>query len=89
MLSFLEKQQIAYEKETLEKIHRAVIEGAYEVITLKGYTSWEIGYSVANIARNILRERDTGEDSHGCYRGRLRSDKPERLHLVGNWLLCG
>ncbi|OVA16101.1 Lactate/malate dehydrogenase [Macleaya cordata] len=30
LLSFLEKQQIAYEKETLEKIHKAVIDSAYE-----------------------------------------------------------
>ncbi|KAL5551136.1 hypothetical protein UlMin_001312 [Ulmus minor] len=57
VLSFLEKQQIAYEKETLEKIHRAVIESAYEVISLKGYTSWAIGYSVANLARSILRDQ--------------------------------
>ncbi|KAL5547283.1 hypothetical protein UlMin_006970 [Ulmus minor] len=89
VLSFLEKHQIAYEKETLEKIHSAVIESAYKVISLKGYTSWEIGYYVANIARSILRERDAGEDSQGCYRGCLRSYKPKRLHLVGNWLLCG
>ncbi|XP_015883053.3 L-lactate dehydrogenase B [Ziziphus jujuba] len=57
VLSFLEKQQIAYEKETLENIHKAVIESAYEVIRLKGYTSWAIGYSVANLARSVLRDQ--------------------------------
>ncbi|KAK9984655.1 hypothetical protein SO802_034180 [Lithocarpus litseifolius] len=57
VLSFLEKQQIAYEKETLEKIHKEVIDSAYEVISLKGYTSWAIGYSVANLARSILRDQ--------------------------------
>lgn len=56
-MSFLEKQQIAYEKETLENIHKAVVGGAYEVISLKGYTSWAIGYSVANLARSILRNQ--------------------------------
>lgn len=57
ILSFLEKQQIAYEKETLENIHKAVVDSAYEVISLKGYTSWAIGYSAANLARSILRDQ--------------------------------
>jgi L-lactate dehydrogenase len=57
ILSFLEKQQIAYEKEMLENIHKEVINGAYEVISLKGYTSWAIGYSVANLARTIMRNQ--------------------------------
>ncbi|KAF1002382.1 L-lactate dehydrogenase B-like [Apium graveolens] len=57
ILSFLERQQIAYEKETLEKIHKEVVESAYEVISLKGYTSWAIGYSVASLARTILRNQ--------------------------------
>lgn len=57
VLSFLEKQQIAYEKEMLENIHKAVIESAYEVISLKGYTSWAIGYSVASLARSLLRDQ--------------------------------
>ncbi|RVW50594.1 L-lactate dehydrogenase B, partial [Vitis vinifera] len=57
VLSFLEKQQIAYEKETLENIHKAVIDSAYEVISLKGYTSWAIGYSAASLARSILRNQ--------------------------------
>ena len=51
------KQEIAYEKEMLENIHKEVIQGAYEVINLKGYTSWAIGYSVANLARTILRDQ--------------------------------
>uniref|UniRef100_A0A7N0U014 L-lactate dehydrogenase n=1 Tax=Kalanchoe fedtschenkoi TaxID=63787 RepID=A0A7N0U014_KALFE len=57
VLSFLEKQQIAYEKETLENIHQQVIQSAYEVIGLKGYTSWAIGYSTASLARAILRNQ--------------------------------
>ncbi|XP_009776789.1 L-lactate dehydrogenase B-like [Nicotiana tabacum] len=57
VLSFLERQQIAFEKETLEKIHKQVVESAYEVISLKGYTSWAIGYSVANLARSIIRDQ--------------------------------
>ena len=57
VLSFLEKQEITYEKEMLENIHKEVTESAYEVISLKGYTSWAIGYSVANLARSILRDQ--------------------------------
>ncbi|KAB2039068.1 hypothetical protein ES319_D03G187900v1 [Gossypium barbadense] len=57
VLSFLEKQQIAYEKQTLENIHKEVIDSACEVINLKGYTSWAIGYSVANLARSLLRDQ--------------------------------
>lgn len=57
VLSFLERQQIAFEKETLEKIHKQVVQSAYEVINLKGYTSWAIGYSVANLAFSIIRDQ--------------------------------
>ncbi|KAI3687607.1 hypothetical protein L1987_81307 [Smallanthus sonchifolius] len=57
ILSFLERQQIAYEKQTLDKIHKEVVEGAYEVIRLKGYTSWAIEYSAASLARAILRDQ--------------------------------
>ncbi|RWR89822.1 L-lactate dehydrogenase B-like protein [Cinnamomum micranthum f. kanehirae] len=57
VLSFLEKKEIAYEKEALERIHKAVIGSAYEVIRLKGYTSWAIGYSVASLARSLLRDQ--------------------------------
>ncbi|KAL8064460.1 hypothetical protein ABFX02_01G092100 [Erythranthe guttata] len=57
ILSFLKRQQIPYEKETLESIHKEVVQGAYEVIRLKGYTSWAIGYSVASLARSLLRDQ--------------------------------
>ncbi|MCD7450484.1 hypothetical protein HAX54_006555 [Datura stramonium] len=57
VLSFLERQQIAFEKETLERIHKQVVQSAYEVINLKGYTSWAIGYSVANLAFSIIRDQ--------------------------------
>uniref|UniRef100_A0A0C9QWM7 L-lactate dehydrogenase n=1 Tax=Wollemia nobilis TaxID=56998 RepID=A0A0C9QWM7_9CONI len=57
VLSFLDKQEIPYEKEHLEAIHQAVVNSAYEVIKLKGYTSWAIGYSVANLVRSLLRNQ--------------------------------
>ncbi|XP_008550260.1 L-lactate dehydrogenase [Microplitis demolitor] len=36
-------------------IHKQVVSSAYEVIKLKGYTSWAIGLSVANLASAMLR----------------------------------
>ncbi|KAK1324932.1 hypothetical protein QJS10_CPA01g02737 [Acorus calamus] len=57
ILSFFEKPEIEYEKELLDKIRKAVVDSAYEVIRLKGYTSWAIGYSVASLARSILRDQ--------------------------------
>ncbi|KAM3270990.1 hypothetical protein P3S67_029192 [Capsicum chacoense] len=57
LLSFLERQQIAIEKETLENIHKQVVQSAYEVINLKGYTSWAIGYSVDSLAYSIIRDQ--------------------------------
>jgi L-lactate dehydrogenase len=57
VLSFLDRNQIPYEQETLHKIHKEVVQSAYEVINLKGYTSWAIGYSAANLARSLLRDQ--------------------------------
>lgn len=57
LLGSLKKQQIAHEQEILERIRQAVVKSAYEVIRLKGYTSWAIGYSVANLARSLLRDQ--------------------------------
>lgn len=37
------------------KLHKQVVDSAYEVIKLKGYTSWAIGLSVSHLASAILR----------------------------------
>ncbi|VDN52352.1 unnamed protein product [Dracunculus medinensis] len=37
------------------EIHKQVVESAYEIIRLKGYTSWAIGLSVAAIVSGIMR----------------------------------
>lgn len=36
------------------ELHSQVVHSAYEVIKLKGYTSWAIGLSVAALASSIL-----------------------------------
>uniref|UniRef100_A0A1B6DNB7 L-lactate dehydrogenase n=1 Tax=Clastoptera arizonana TaxID=38151 RepID=A0A1B6DNB7_9HEMI len=37
-------------------IHKQVVQSAYEIIKLKGYTSWAIGLSVAKLCQVILRD---------------------------------
>ncbi|XP_006892133.1 PREDICTED: L-lactate dehydrogenase A-like 6B-like [Elephantulus edwardii] len=41
--------------EQWKNIHKEVIASAYEVIKRKGYTSWAIGLSVADLAESILK----------------------------------
>ena len=36
-------------------VHRQVVDSAYEIIRLKGYTSWAIGLSVASVCHHVLR----------------------------------
>ncbi|XP_005380472.1 PREDICTED: L-lactate dehydrogenase C chain [Chinchilla lanigera] len=43
------------DKEQWKTVHKQVVESAYEVIKLKGYTSWAIGLSVTNLAGSILK----------------------------------
>uniref|UniRef100_A0A8C4EI00 L-lactate dehydrogenase n=1 Tax=Dicentrarchus labrax TaxID=13489 RepID=A0A8C4EI00_DICLA len=41
--------------ENWKAVHKLVVDGAYEVIKLKGYTSWAIGMSVADLVESILK----------------------------------
>ncbi|XP_072494993.1 L-lactate dehydrogenase A chain-like [Notamacropus eugenii] len=41
--------------ENWKDIHKQVVESAYEVIKLKDYTSWAIGFSVADLAESIIK----------------------------------
>lgn len=43
------------DKESWNDLHKEVVQSAYEVIRLKGYTSWAIGLSVSDLASAILR----------------------------------
>ncbi|RLU26756.1 hypothetical protein DMN91_000553 [Ooceraea biroi] len=43
------------DKERWNELHEQVVQSAYEVIKLKGYTSWAIGLSVSHLASAILR----------------------------------
>ncbi|VAI91001.1 L-lactate dehydrogenase B-like [Triticum dicoccoides] len=57
VMSYLQKTHSSFDAKALEGIRRAVVGGAREVIGLKGYTSWAIGYSVASLARSLLRDQ--------------------------------
>nr|GEY91949.1 L-lactate dehydrogenase B-like [Tanacetum cinerariifolium] len=89
------RQQIAYEKKTLENIHKEVVQGAHKVIGFKGYTSWAIGYSVANLARTILRDQHKGESrALGVTNLHLSEEESQQLQksaktiLEDLWKLC-
>ncbi|KAG7251049.1 hypothetical protein CRUP_001975 [Coryphaenoides rupestris] len=43
------------DKENWKQVHKDVVAGAYEVIKLKGYTSWAIGMSVADLVESIQK----------------------------------
>lgn len=57
VLNLYDKKGVRYTKETLEELHEAVVGSAYDVIKLKGYTSWAIGYSVASLVKSLLRDQ--------------------------------
>uniref|UniRef100_A0A3Q3IN95 Lactate/malate dehydrogenase N-terminal domain-containing protein n=1 Tax=Monopterus albus TaxID=43700 RepID=A0A3Q3IN95_MONAL len=42
------------DKEHWKATHKAVVDSAYEVIRLKGYTNWAIGLSVADLTESII-----------------------------------
>nr|XP_061813281.1 L-lactate dehydrogenase A chain isoform X2 [Nerophis lumbriciformis] len=43
------------DSEDWKAVHKMVVDGAYEVIRLKGYTSWAIGMSVADLVASITK----------------------------------
>ncbi|KAM9387430.1 L-lactate dehydrogenase A chain-like [Phaethornis superciliosus] len=43
------------DKEHWKEVHKQVVDSAYEVIRLKGYTSWATGLSVADLAETIMK----------------------------------
>ncbi|XP_074076547.1 L-lactate dehydrogenase A chain-like isoform X2 [Macrotis lagotis] len=43
------------DSENWKQVHKQVVDSAYEVIKLKGYTSWAIGLSVADVADSIMK----------------------------------
>uniref|UniRef100_A0A0K8TLG7 L-lactate dehydrogenase n=1 Tax=Tabanus bromius TaxID=304241 RepID=A0A0K8TLG7_TABBR len=45
--------------EKWNELHKMVVDSAYEVIKLKGYTSWAIGLSCADLASAILRNESS------------------------------
>lgn len=57
--------------ENWAEVHKDVVNGAYEIIKLKGYTSWAIGLSCSTIASGILHNTSQvfalSTDVHGYY----------------------
>ncbi|KAM7087083.1 L-lactate dehydrogenase B chain-like [Molossus nigricans] len=44
------------DSENWKEVHKMVVESAYEVIKLKGYTNWAIGLSVADLIASMLKD---------------------------------
>ncbi|CAE7032027.1 LDHB [Symbiodinium natans] len=55
--------------ETLKKIHKSVVNSAYDIISLKGYTNWAIGMSTAHICKAVLNDTRTIIPVSTCVRG--------------------
>ena len=43
------------DKEQWKEVHKQVVDSASKVIKLRGYTSWAIGLSVADLAESIMK----------------------------------
>lgn len=46
------------DEENWLQLHKEVVNSAYTIIKLKGYTSWAIGLSVADICRGLIRNNN-------------------------------
>ncbi|CAG9558028.1 unnamed protein product [Danaus chrysippus] len=55
--------------ENWKKIHEDVVKSAYEVIKLKGYTSWAIGLSLSQLCRAILYNMQSVHPVTTCVKG--------------------
>ncbi|KAJ8985532.1 hypothetical protein NQ317_019915 [Molorchus minor] len=57
------------DKENWKQVHKDVVAAAYDIIKLKGYTSWGIGLSVASIVQTILRNSQNVHCLSVCIKG--------------------
>ncbi|CAK9298650.1 unnamed protein product [Gordionus sp. m RMFG-2023] len=69
------------DKENWESIHKEVVDSAYEIIKLKGYTSWAIGVSVASLCFSIFKNLHNIHAVSICIKGYHGIDKEVFLSL--------
>ena len=70
--------------ETLMAVHKAVVDAAYDVISLKGCTNWAIGMSVAHIAKMVLHDTHSIVPVSTCVRGLYGVEEDVFLSLPCN-----
>ena len=70
--------------DTLKAVHKAVVDSAYDVINLKGYTNWAIGMSAAYIAKKVLNDTRTIIPVSTCVRGLYGVEEDVFLSLPCN-----
>lgn len=61
--------------ENWKDTHSKVVSAAYEVIKLKGYTSWAIGLSLTEIVGAILNDANTVHPVTTCLKVRFLSKR--------------
>lgn len=69
------------DQENWVECHKEVVSAAYEVIKLKGYTSWAIGLSCADLASAIFRNSNTVKAVSTLVKGIHGIDKEVFLSL--------
>ncbi|CAG9800289.1 unnamed protein product [Chironomus riparius] len=69
------------DQENWNQCHKDVVSAAYEVIKLKGYTSWAIGLSCADIASSLLRNTNSVKAVSTLVKGIHGIDKDVFLSL--------
>lgn len=67
--------------ENFNELHKEVVNSAYEVIRLKGYTSWAIGLSCAQLAQAVLRNAKSVHAISTLIKGEHGIDKEVFLSL--------
>merc|ERR1719391_373832 len=67
--------------ENFKQVHKDVVNGAYEIIRMKGYTSWAIGLSCASLTDAILKNQRTVHPLSTAVQGKHGIDKDVFLSL--------
>lgn len=67
--------------ENWNELHKQVVDSAYEVIRLKGYTSWAIGLSLSQIAQAIVTDANSVHPLSTYVKGEHGIDKEVFLSL--------
>ncbi|XP_012679944.1 L-lactate dehydrogenase B-A chain [Clupea harengus] len=69
------------DKENWKDAHKMVVDSAYEVIRLKGYTNWAIGLSVADLTESLIKNMNRVHPVSTMVKGMFGIDEEVYLSL--------